>query len=197
MNRSTQNLRTQSGFALFIVLILLLILAAASTALIQNQRWAVRQSADRLDVLDQNAGSSIAHERCVAQFREALMQSKLEFIGHEGEDGVLDIKDSKWPSSGTGCVYEWYQVPAQTTPETAWAPHVRIHSRVQVKGVWVQALSEWRYPACGETAQLAGLCRGSATPIKMLDTNDMQRLLTVQFDATQKVLGVRTPVAVQ
>ena len=52
----------QSGVALFIVLILLLVLAAASVALLQNQRWAVRQTADRLDVLERNAQSNKVHD---------------------------------------------------------------------------------------------------------------------------------------
>ena len=43
----------QSGVALFTVLILLVVLAVASTALIQLQRNVVKQMSDRLDVLDQ------------------------------------------------------------------------------------------------------------------------------------------------
>ena len=54
----------QSGVALFTVLILLLVLTAASAVLIQSQRWAVRQTADRLAVLDRSAASVLAHDGC-------------------------------------------------------------------------------------------------------------------------------------
>ena len=190
----SQNMSKQSGVALFIVLILLLVLAAASVALLQNQRWAVRQTADRLDVLERNAQSNKVHDQCVAKFRNALEKSAGELVGYEGGDKIVGGQDDKW-DAGDECLYEWYQIPAQTTPDAVWTPHVRVNSRVHVKGVWMQELSEWRYPVC-DTASTANPthCVFSATALKVANTH---QTLNAQFDPTRPVLTARTPVAIQ
>ena len=165
----SQNMDKQSGVALFIVLILLLVLAAASVALMQNQRWAVRQTADRLEVLERNAQSNKVHDQCVAKFRNALEKSAGELVGYEGGDKIVGIHDSKW-DAGDECLYEWYQIPAQS--DTVWTPHVRVNSRVQVKGVWMQELSEWRYPACGAAELLSPpSCVTNATSLKIKNSS--------------------------
>ena len=184
----------QSGVALFIVLILLLVLAAASVALMQNQRWAVRQTADQLDVLERNTQSNKVHDQCVATFRNALNHSNTELVGYEGGNNIVGVRDSKWGAIGE-CLYEWYQIPAQTTPDVAWTPYVRINSRVQVKGVWVQEISEWRYPMCDTASSIEQIhCVTSATPLKIANTH---QTLNAQFDPTRPVLTARMPVAAQ
>ncbi|MBS1174571.1 MAG: hypothetical protein H6R05_702 [Burkholderiaceae bacterium] len=193
-HKDSRNMGKQSGVALFIVLILLLVLAAASVALLQNQRWAVRQTADRLDVLERNAQSNKVHDQCVAKFRNALETSSTELVGYEGRNQILDIQDSKW-GANSECLYEWYRIPAQTTPDVVWTPHVRINSRVQVKGVWAQEMSEWRYPACDTTSSTDPThCVPSATAFKVAN---IHQTLNAQFDPTRPVLTVRTPVAIQ
>lgn len=193
-HKYSANMGKQSGVALFIVLILLLVLAAASVALMQNQRWAVRQMADRLDVLERNAQSNKVHDQCVARFRKALVTSSTELFGYEGGDGIVRVQDDKW-SANDECLYEWYQIPASTTPETVWTPYVRINSRVQVKGVWVQEMSEWRYPACDTTSSTDPThCVSSATVLKVANTS---QTLNAQFDSTRPVLTARTSVAIQ
>ena len=185
----SQNMDKQSGVALFIVLILLLVLAAASVALMQNQRWAVRQTADRLEVLERNAQSNKVHDQCVAKFRNALEKSAGELVGYEGGDKIVGIHDSKW-DAGDECLYEWYQIPAQS--DTVWTPHVRVNSRVQVKGVWMQELSEWRYPACGAAELLSPpSCVTNATSLKIKNSS---MKLNAQFDFAKPVLSARTRV---
>jgi hypothetical protein len=190
----SQNMGKQSGVALFIVLILLLVLAAASVALMQNQRWAVRQTADQLDVLERNAQSNKVHDQCVATFRNALNHSNAELVGYEGGNDIVGVQDAKWGTANE-CLYEWYQIPVQSTPDAVWTPHVRINSRVQVKGVWVQEISEWRYPTC-DTVSSTGQthCVTSATPLKIANTH---QTLNAQFDPTRSVLTARMPVAIQ
>ena len=184
----------QSGVALFIVLILLLVLAAASVALMQNQRWAVRQTADRLDVLERNAQSNKVHDQCVAKFRNALEKSVGELVGYEGGDKIVGVQDDKW-DAGDECLYEWYQIPAQTTPDAVWTPHVRVNSRVHVKGVWMQELSEWRYPACGAAELLSPpSCVTNATSLKIKNSS---MKLNAQFDFAKPVLSARTRVYAQ
>ncbi len=192
--KHSQNMGKQSGVALFIVLILLLVLAAASVALLQNQRWAVRQTADRLDVLERNAQSNKVHDQCVAKFRNALEKSAGELVGYEGGDKIVGVQDSKW-DAGDECLYEWYQIPAQTTPDAVWTPHVRVNSRVHVKGVWMQELSEWRYPACGVAELLPQpSCVTNATSLK-IENSSMK--LNAQFDFAKPVLSARTRVYAQ
>jgi hypothetical protein len=193
-SRTAQSLRKQSGIALFIVLILLLVLAATSVALMQNQRWAVRAAADRLDVLEQTAQSSVVHEQCVARLRDALENSNTELVGYVGADQIIDVQDSKW-SAADQCLYEWYQIPAQNVSGALWTPRVRINSRVQVNGVWIQALSEWRYPECDVVVPLINAnCATSATPLKVADTHTE---LNAQFNPTQPVLSAHTQVLVK
>lgn len=193
-HKYSANMGKQSGVALFIVLILLLVLAAESVALMQNQRWAVRQMADQLDVLERNAQSNKVHDQCLARFRNALVTSSTELFGYEGSDGIVKVQDDKW-SANDECLYEWYQIPASTTPETVWTPYVRINSRVQIKGVWVQEVSEWRYPACDTAlANDPTRCVPSATVLKVANTN---QALNAQFDPTRPVLTARMPVAIQ
>ena len=190
----SQNMSKQSGVALFIVLILLLVLAAASVALMQNQRWAVRQTADRLDVLERNAQSNKVHDQCVAKFRNALEKSAGELVGYEGGDKIVGVQDDKWGATNE-CLYEWYQIPAQSPIDASWTPRVRINSRVKVKGVWMQELSEWRYPECTVAGSSAALiCASSATPLKVAQTNTV---LNAQFNPTQAVSIARSRVATQ
>ena len=194
LQKHSQNMDKQSGVALFIVLILLLVLAAASVALMQNQRWVVRQTADRLDVLERNAQSNKVHDQCVAKFRNALEKSAGELVGYEGGDKIMGVQDSKW-GVNSECLYEWYQIPTKTTPDAVWTPYVRINSRVQVKGVWVQEMSEWRYPACDTTSTTNPThCVSSANALKVANTH---QTLNAQFDPTRPVLTARTPVAIQ
>ena len=188
----SQNMGKQSGVALFIVLILLLVLVAASVALMQNQRWAVRQTADRLEVLERNAQSNKVHDQCVAKFRNALEKSVGELVGYEGGDKIVGVQDGKW-DAGDECLYEWYQIPAQS--DTVWTPHVRVNSRVQVKGVWMQELSEWRYPACGVAELLSPpSCVANATSLKIKNSS---MKLNAQFDFAKPVLSARTRVYAQ
>ena len=192
--KRAQTVHRQSGIALFIVLILLFVLAAASTALIQNQRWAVRQTADRLDALEQNAQSSIAHDQCVANFRNALENPNRELVGYVGNDEIIGVEDAKWGASNQ-CLYEWYQIPAQSPVDAPWTPRVRINSRVKVKGVWMQELSEWRYPECTvATSSAAPICASSATPLKVGQTNTV---LKAQFNPAQAISSARSRVATQ
>ncbi len=192
--KRAQAVHGQSGIALFIVLILLFVLAAASTALIQNQRWAVRQTADRLDALEQNAQSSIAHDQCVANFRNALENPNRELVGYVGNDEIIGVEDTKWGASNQ-CLYEWYQIPAQSSIDAPWTPRVRINSRVKVKGVWMQELSEWRYPECTvATSSASPMCASSATPLKVAQTNTV---LKAQFNPAQAISSARSRVATQ
>lgn len=137
----------QSGVALLTVLILLVVLAAASVALIQSQRGAVRQMADRLEVLDQNAASAVAHDACVARMRagiEGVVPQTEALAGFEGKTVFARASDSRWDSGN--CLFEWYQLPKNSAD--AWVPYIRVTSRVQVDDQTLLEVSEWRYPAC-------------------------------------------------
>lgn len=138
--------KRQSGVALLTVLILLIVLAAASVALIQSQRGAVRQMADRLEVLDQNAASAVAHDTCIARMRSGMERAPLTeaLAGFEGKTAFAEASDSRWGNGN--CLIEWYQLPSNRAD--AWTPHIRITSRVQVKGQMILEVSEWRYPTC-------------------------------------------------
>ena len=97
----------QSGVALLTVLILLVVLAAASVALIQSQRGAVRQMADRLEVLDQNAASAVAHDACVVRMRvgiESAVPQADALAGFEGKTAFARTSDSIGRAGcGVGC----------------------------------------------------------------------------------------------
>lgn len=156
--RAPYKRHSQRGVALFTVLILLVVLAAASAVLIQSQRWSVRQIADRLEVLDQTAASSVLHDQCVLRMREGLeYPSKGSVLkGYAGGEGFISASDARWDSHADGCIFEWYQLPSDSV--SAWTPHVRVTSRAQVGGRMMLEVSEWRYPACGST----GACSGRA-----------------------------------
>ena len=137
------NVARQKGIALLTVLILLLILAGASVALIQSQRGEVQQMADRLEVLDQNAASAVAHDACVARMR-AGVEGVVPVSGFEGKTAFASTSDARWGSDN--CLFEWYQLPSNSID--AWTPHIRVSSRVSVNGQMVVEVSEWRYPVC-------------------------------------------------
>ncbi len=165
----------QSGVALLTVLILLVVLAAASVALIQSQRGAVRQMADRLEVLDQTAASAMAHDACVARMR-AGMESAAPLTdalaGFEGKTAFARTSDSRWGSDN--CLFEWYQLPKNSAD--AWTPHIRVTSRVLVNGQMLLEVSEWRYPAC-PTGQVCAM-----RSVKSLqDDGQLKTLLNVQY----------------
>ena len=165
----------QSGVALLTVLILLVVLAAASVALIQSQRGAVRQMADRLEVLDQNAASAVAHDACVVRMRvgiESAVPQADALAGFEGKTALDRTSDSRWGSDN--CLFEWYQLPKNSAD--AWAPHIRVTSRVQVSGQMVLEVSEWRYPAC-PTEQVC-----ATRSVKSLqDDGQLKTLLNAQY----------------
>ena len=165
----------QSGVALLTVLILLVVLAAASVALIQSQRGAVRQMADRLEVLDQTAASAMAHDACVARMR-AGMESAAPLTdalaGFEGKTAFARTSDSRWGSDN--CLFEWYQLPKNSVD--AWTPYIRVTSRVLVNGQMLLEVSEWRYPAC-PTGQVCAM-----RSVKSLqDDGQLKTLLNVQY----------------
>ena len=165
----------QSGVALLTVLILLVVLAAASVALIQSQRGAVRQMADRLEVLDQTAASAMAHDACVARMR-AGMESAAPLTdalaGFEGKTAFARTSDSRWGSDN--CLFEWYQLPKNSVD--AWTPYIRVTSRVLINGQMLLEVSEWRYPAC-PTGQVCAM-----RSVKSLqDDGQLKTLLNVQY----------------
>ncbi len=165
----------QSGVALLTVLILLVVLAAASVELIQSQRGAVRQMADRLEVLDQTAASAMAHDACVARMR-AGMESAAPLTdalaGFEGKTAFARTSDSRWGSDN--CLFEWYQLPKNSVD--AWTPYIRVTSRVLVNGQMLLEVSEWRYPAC-PTGQVCAM-----RSVKSLqDDGQLKTLLNVQY----------------
>ena len=145
---------SQRGVALFTVLIVLLVLAAATIALTQSQRWGVRQTADRLNVLEQTAEataiSTAAHDRCVKKLRMGLEHgaSPNLWAGFEGQASFISEDDSRWDADS--CIFEWYGLP-----ETAvsWRPRARVTSRVQISSGAVIEVSEWRYPECVKEQQ--------------------------------------------
>lgn len=146
----------QSGVALFTVLILLLVLTAASAVLIQSQRWAVRQTADRLAVLDRSAASVLAHDGCVAKLRAGLEGSNTATLtGLDGQNAWRSVTDTNWDASG--CIFEWYGLPP-AGENTAWIPRVRVTSRAQSGNDVDLEVSEWRYPKCvtGQTCHKGG-----------------------------------------
>ena len=165
----------QSGVALLTVLILLVVLAAASVALIQSQRGAVRQMADRLEVLDQNAASAVAHDACVAQMRagmEGIGSQADALAGFEGKTAFARTSDSRWGSDN--CLFEWYQLPKNSVD--AWTPYIRVTSRVLVNGQMLLEVSEWRYPAC-PTGQVCAM-----RSVKSLqDDGQLKTLLNAQY----------------
>ena len=165
----------QSGVALLTVLILLVVLAAASVALIQSQRGAVRQMADRLEVLDQNAASAAAHDACVEQMRagmEGIGSQTKALAGFEGKTAFARTSDSRWGSDN--CLFEWYQLPKNSVD--AWTPYIRVTSRVLINGQMLLEVSEWRYPAC-PTGQVCAM-----RSVKSLqDDGQLKTLLNVQY----------------
>ena len=167
----------QSGVALLTVLILLVVLAAASVALIQSQRGAVRQMADRLEVLDQNAASAVAHDACVVRMRagiESAVPQADALAGFEGKTAFADTSDSRWGSDN--CLFEWYQLPKNSAD--AWTPYIRVTSRVLVNGQMLLEVSEWRYPAC-PTGQVC-----ATRSVKSLqDDGRLKTLLNAQYSS--------------
>ena len=145
---------SQRGVALFTVLIVLLVLAAATIALTQSQRWGVRQTADRLNVLEQTAEataiSTAAHDRCVKKLRMGLEHdvSPNQWAGFEGQVSFISADDSRWDADG--CIFEWYGLPET---DVAWHPRARVTSRVQISSKPVIEVSEWRYPECVKDQQ--------------------------------------------
>ena len=165
----------QSGVALLTVLILLVVLAAASVALIQSQRGAVRQMADRLEVLDQNAASAVAHDTCVGRMRAGIVSAVPQadaLAGFEGKTAFARTSDSRWGSDN--CLFEWYQLPKNSAD--AWTPYIRVTSRVLVNGQMLLEVSEWRYPAC-PTGQVC-----ATRSVKSLqDDRQLKTLLNAQY----------------
>ena len=165
----------QSGVALLTVLILLVVLAAASVALIQSQRGAVRQMADRLEVLDQNAASAVAHDACIGRMRAGIESAAPltdALAGFEGKTAFARTSDSRWGSDN--CLFEWYQLPKNSVD--AWTPYIRVTSRVLVNGQMLLEVSEWRYPAC-PTGQVCAM-----RSVKSLqDDGQLKTLLNVQY----------------
>ena len=167
----------QSGVALFTVLILLVVLAVASTALIQLQRNVVKQMSDRLDVLDQNAISSVAHDVCVQKMRQGIEgTASIEALtGYSGGDGFIGADDARWSNHADGCIFEWYQSSNNST--VPWMPHIRVTSRVDVAGQKVLEISEWRYPECVQ----GQACLGQQ--VKQIDERGkgFERILNTQY----------------
>ena len=146
IDQSNKDQKRQQGVALFTVLIMLLILASATAALVQSQRWSVRQTADRLSVFEQNALSTSTHDLCVEKLRTELESNNalMSVIGYPGQIEFATKDDTRWDQDG--CLFEWYEIPADTN--VAWQPHIRISSRATNSSIL--EISEWRYPACLE-----------------------------------------------
>ena len=165
----------QSGVALLTVLILLVVLAAASVALIQSQRGAVRQMADRLEVLDQNAASAVAHDTCVGRMRAGIVSAVPQadaLAGFEGKTAFARTSDSRCVCDN--CLFEGYQLPKNSAD--AWTPYIRVTSRVLVNGQMLLEVSEWRYPAC-PTGQVC-----ATRSVKSLqDDGQLKTLLNAQY----------------
>lgn len=179
--------QAQRGVALFTVLILLVILASASAILIQSQRWAVRQTAERLDVLVQNSASNTLHDQCVRQMREGIENSMagITLQGYAGTEALISQNDPRWEKHSNGCIYEWYQIPSDAT--APWTPHVRVTSRTRVAERVVLEVSEWRYPVC-----MTQTCQGRAVQL-MGDQFILQKGLNTQFGSGTIMTG-RQPI---
>ncbi len=182
--RQSQSVQSsQSGMALFVVLLLLMVLATASVALIQNQRLAVRQIADRLDVLNEQAESNRVHEQCVATMRAALANpNTASWLGYAGRAEWALADDERW--AGGRCMYEFYRLPAQQDTGAAWTPQVRVNSKVLIDGVSQQVVSEWVFAACVSSSTPIDGCVNTVVHQKD-EVHGVVRDVSVQYDSRQ------------
>lgn len=182
------SIQRQNGVALFTVLILLAILATASVALIQSQRGAVRQTADRLEVLDRAAASARTHDACVATLRAGLEGAATAVLtGLDGQDAWRSATDANWDSNG--CIFEWYGLPEADT-SAAWVPQVRVTSRA-VSGNDVDLeVSEWRYPPCGtKQTEAQKICRAGG----VIQVKDRPTAVSVKYSLGE-IMTTRRPI---
>ena len=184
LSRWSARARAQRGVALLTVLILLMVLASASVVLMQSQRWAVRQTAERLDVLDLYSASTRAHDQCVQWMREGVEGVTGSTIqGYTGQQAFLSENDARWNHHPNGCIYEWYQIPSGN--DAPWTPQVRVTSRAQESGRMVLEVSEWRYPGC-----TTEVCQGRAVQL-LNDQFILQKSLNTQYGSGTIATGRR------
>lgn len=192
----------QQGFALVVVLLMLVVLSTASVALIQNQRLATRQAADRLEGLAQRSEADAAHEVCVQRLQSVLLSQSSDLgggqaplLGFVGGDALADLGDARWGSGGSACLYEWYGVSGDSFMDAGavWTPLVRVNSRTWVNQRWQQRLTELRYSPCPPIAGSVAHCTRVVVLVKRSVDSLAQEMFAV-FDGRQPVLSAQRVV---
>lgn len=128
----------QRGFALATVLLVLLIMALIVAALLNGQRFAVRELRDVLNRTKIEQTSRNLHRTCLADVHNLLTEQTLSHNQH------VDLSQPKPYAEGSCQVTVEANAITQSNQD-AWPPRLRITSSSIDQHI---EISDWRYPAC-------------------------------------------------